>query len=227
MIKEMFSKYINKNKPKDFNYLLKSDSIKVEIGLGLINYANIITDTICEVRKNLTSSLGIPLEPIRIVDNMLNLGYMEYKIYINEKLVSSFSIDGKYLVFNIDERYKEEFERINGIKVKDPTFGNDAFWVDEDVVKTLSDIFVVINIDTVIDTVIATHITEIIKQNILELFNISMLDKLINNLNEKTKLCLLEQNNLANIYKKVLEILNEQGHIKHFTYIANRIIKES
>lgn len=138
------------------------ESISVEIGYGLISLVdegledNLISQ-ITSIRRQLASELGILVNPIRIRDN-LQISPNEYMIKIKGNTVARSEVYlNKYLVLdpgNLD------FD-LQGIKTKEPAFGMDALWVEENM-KERAELEGLTIVEP--STVFVTHLKETIKK---------------------------------------------------------------
>jgi flagellar biosynthesis protein FlhA len=143
------------------------DPLSLELGFGLIplvdkdNGAELL-DRVQGVRRQTALDLGVVIPKIRIIDNML-LGSSEYCFKIRGVEVGKSTIRmGYYLCIN-PGTVKEE---LPGEKTLDPTFGLPALWVSEDKRDEAERAGY-----TVVDppSIIATHLTEIIKRHAAEI----------------------------------------------------------
>lgn len=170
----------------DFSNLIYLDYIKLEIGINLVPLLNSPTgnkliDQIKALRNQMIKSFGFIIPAVRIQDN-LQISSNEYIIKIKEIECAKGSAEaGKLMVMDP----KGEHFKIPGQDTKDPAFGLPARWIDEN--RKQDAIF---HNYTVVDasTVITTHLTEIIKDNITELMSYSETQKLIDQIpNEHQK----------------------------------------
>ena len=147
--------------------VLKVEILELDIGYQLIriadpNQGGDLLDRIKSMRKKIASEYGFLVPQIRIKDN-LNLNPNEYQILLKGVEVARGEVfPDKYLAMATPM----VIEEIDGIKVKEPAFGIDAIWIDEDKKEEA-----LMNGYTVVDpsTVIVTHLNEIIKKYAEEL----------------------------------------------------------
>ncbi|MCL2381093.1 MAG: flagellar biosynthesis protein FlhA [Treponema sp.] len=143
------------------------DQLSLELGFGLIPLVDKdkgaeLLERMQGMRRQIALDMGIVIPKIRIIDNML-LGSSEYCFKIRGVDVGKSTIRlGYYLCINPGSA-KEE---LAGEKTKDPAFGLPALWVTEakrDEAERAG--------YTVVDppSIIATHLTEIIKRHAAEL----------------------------------------------------------
>lgn len=164
---------------------LSMDSLRLELGYGLlplINYekGHRLTEQIKALRKQLARELGFVMPSVRIQDNM-QLGANQYVIKVKEIQAGTGNIRAdQLLVMNPTG----EKIALNGEATTEPTFGLPAMWVSE--AQREDALF---KNYTVVDppTVITTHITQIIKDNVADLLTYSEVQKLLDDIPEKFK----------------------------------------
>lgn len=159
------------------------DPISIEIGYGLIPLADErqdsnLTSQIPTIRRQCAQEMGILLNPIRIRDN-LQLAPNDYVIKIkgNEVAQGSLYLD-KFLIIDPGE---STFE-FNGIPAKEPSFGLDAMWIDENE-RDMADIKGYTVVDPL--TVLITHLKETITQHSFELLGRQEVKQLFEGIKEK------------------------------------------
>src|SRR5699024_2066838 len=107
------------------------DAIAIEIGYGLISLADEnkesnLTNQIATIRNQISYEKGIILPPVRIRDNLqLDVNAYSIKIKGNEVANGMLYMD-KYMVVEPGGIFE-----IEGIPTKEPAFGMDALWIDE------------------------------------------------------------------------------------------------
>jgi flagellar biosynthesis protein FlhA len=165
--------------------VLHIDSVRVELGyslLSLVNYAkgNRLPDQVKALRKQLARDVGFIMPSVRIQDNM-QLGNNEYIIKIKDIECARGTVRPDMLLV-MDPSGGEV--AMQGEVTKEPAFGLPAKWVAE----TLREDALFRNY-TVVDppTVITTHLTEIIKDNITELLTFSETKKLLDGMGPEHK----------------------------------------
>ena len=143
------------------------DEIGLEVGYRLIslvdkNQGGELLNRIKGVRKKLSQELGFLVHSVHIRDN-LDLSPNEYRIAFHDVIVGQGEVfPGKELAINPGQVFGE----LEGVPTKDPTFGLDAVWIDgsmRDDAQAMG--------YTVVDasTVVATHLSQLIKNNAQEL----------------------------------------------------------
>lgn len=168
--------------PESVVNLLQIDPIEFEFGYGLIPLADQqqggdLLDRIIMIRRQCALELGLVVPVIRIRDN-IQLRPNEYVIKIKGNIVARGELLlGHYLAMSsgIDD------DGITGIDTVEPAFGLPALWIDE-AVKDRAEL----SGYTVVDppSVVATHLTEIIKRHAHELIGRQETKSLVDNLKE-------------------------------------------
>ena len=139
-----------------------------------------LTDQIKALRKTLAQEFGFVMPSVRILDNV-QLRRDAYAIRVREMEAG----DGKLKIgalLAMDPTGAGV--AIPGEAVKEPAFGLDAMWIDERAREEAS-----FRGYTVVDpaTVLATHLTEIIKEHMAELLTFAEVKKLIKDLPKETQ----------------------------------------
>jgi flagellar biosynthesis protein FlhA len=164
---------------------LQLDSIRLEIGYGLMplisnNNGHSLTEQIKGLRKQIAQEYGFVMPSVRIQDN-IQLDNETYIIKIKElEAGRGFVRAGKLMI--IDPQGSNV--NIPGESTKEPSFDLPAKWIEE----SYREEALFYNC-TIVDptTVITTHLTELIKENITDLLSYSETQKLLDNLNEEHK----------------------------------------
>ena len=148
----------------------------------MINYekGHRLTEQIKALRKQLARELGFVMPSVRIQDNM-QLGANQYMVKAKEMEAGSGNIrPDMLLVMNPTG----EKIMLPGEETTEPTFGLPAMWVSENQREDA-----LFKNYTVVDppTVITTHITEIIKENMADLMTYSEVQKLLDDVPEEHK----------------------------------------
>ncbi|QGZ93593.1 flagellar biosynthesis protein FlhA [Terricaulis silvestris] len=164
---------------------LAMDDVRIELGFGLLPLINDVqgrrlTDQIKALRKTLAQEFGFVMPSVRILDNV-QMAPDAYAIRIREMDAG----DGK-LKMNALLAMDPTGSGISipGEAVKEPAFGLDAMWIDERAREEAS-----FRGYTVVDpaTVLATHLTEVIKEHMSELLTFAEVKKLIKDLPKDTQ----------------------------------------
>ncbi|MEM6902202.1 MAG: flagellar biosynthesis protein FlhA, partial [Pseudomonadota bacterium] len=156
---------------------LAIDSIRLELGYGLLTLMNQaegsrLTDQIRGLRRQLASEMGFVLPPVRIQDN-LQLPATGYVIRVKEIDGGSGEILPNMLLC-MDP--KGDKISLPGQETTEPTFGLPAMWIDQQHREEA-----MFKGYTVVDpsTVITTHLTEVVKDNMSELLSYAETQKLL------------------------------------------------
>jgi flagellar biosynthesis protein FlhA len=168
--------------PENVNSLLQVDPIELEFGYGIIPLADVnqggdLLDRVVMIRRQIALELGTVVPIIRLRDN-IQLNPNQYIIKIKGIQVSEGEIlFDHYMAMN--PGYVEE--EIAGIPTFEPSFHLPAIWITEGQRERAESLGY-----TVVDppSIIATHMTEIIRQHISELLTRQDVQNLINNLKE-------------------------------------------
>jgi flagellar biosynthesis protein FlhA len=160
---------------EDLEALLPLDPFTLEIGYGMIPLVETgapLLARIKAIRKQIVSDFGFIVPPVHIKDN-LSLKPTSYSILIKGVEVAAGEVIlKKYLAISPGT----EKEKIDGIPAKDPAFGLPAVWIDEnDVDRAQLAGYTVVDVPSVI----ATHLTEIIKNYSHELLGKQDVQKLL------------------------------------------------
>uniref|UniRef100_A0A7C5Z171 Flagellar biosynthesis protein FlhA n=1 Tax=Caldicellulosiruptor owensensis TaxID=55205 RepID=A0A7C5Z171_9FIRM len=169
-------------KPENVVNLLYIDPIEVEFGYGIIPLADKeqggdLLERVVMIRRQLALELGIIVPTIRLRDNMALKPY-EYRINIKGVEVARAELMSDSLLA-INPGFVTE--QIEGIPTKEPAFGLDALWISSSL-KERAEMAGYTVVD--LPSVIATHLTEIIRRYAHELLTRQDVQKLIDNVKE-------------------------------------------
>ncbi len=205
--------------------VLKVDLIRLEIGYGLLPLINDdtnrkLTDQIKALRRALASELGFVMPSIRIQDNM-QLEANEYNIYVKEVKSGKGEIRPTQLLV-MDPRG----DKINlpGEETLEPTFGLKAMWIDPSYREEA-----MFRGYTVVDpaTVVTTHITELVKENMSELLSYAETQKLLDEMDKEhqklVKDLIPNKISLAAVQRILKNLLQERVSIRDLPTILEGI----
>jgi flagellar biosynthesis protein FlhA len=215
----------NKADSDKISDILHLDLIRLEIGYGLMSIVNNnnghnITEQIRGLRKQIVQEYGFVMPAVRIQDN-IQLDSDTYVIKIKELEAGRGVVrPSKLMVMdpqgnNID---------IPGEDTKEPAFGLPAKWIDESYKEEA-----LFNNYTVVDpsTVITTHLTEQIKENITELLSYSETQKLIDTLGnghkQLVKDVIPEIVSISTLQKVLQNLLSEMISIRDLPSILESV----
>ena len=170
-------------RPENVNSLLQVDSIELEFGYGIIPLADVnqggdLLDRVVMIRRQIAIELGCVVPIIRLRDN-IQLNPNQYVIKIKGVPVSEGEIlFDHYMAMN--PGYVEE--EITGIPTFEPSFNLPALWITESQRERAEALGY-----TVVDppSIIATHITEIVRRHIWELITRQDVQNLIDNIKDQ------------------------------------------
>ncbi len=212
-------------KEEEIKQLIKVDKLEIEVGYNLISLVlpeqgGDFLDRVANIRKQIAMDLGIILPPVRIVDN-LQLQPNTYKIKLQGVEISEYQLFAdKYLAMDPGDT----FEDIEGIDTEEPAFGTPAIWIEAEQRERAE----MANY-TVVDpgSVMATHLTEIIKSHAYELLGREEVKKLIDNVKEENQAVVDELMpdlmNLGEIQKILQNLLWENIPIKNLVLILETL----
>ncbi len=164
---------------------LSIDSIRLELGYGLLPLINYekgqkLTDQIKALRKQMAKDLGFVMPAVRIQDNM-QLPANTYIIKVKEIECGRGDIRPDMLLVMDPRGGKID---LPGEDTVEPTFGLQAKWISESSREEA-----LFRNYTVVPppTVITTHLTEVVKENISELLSFSEVQKLLDGMSDEHK----------------------------------------
>ncbi|SEI42170.1 flagellar biosynthesis protein FlhA [Lachnospiraceae bacterium A10] len=169
-------------KPENVVSLLQVDPIELEFGYGIIPLADVnqggdLLDRVVMIRRQIALELGTVVPIIRLRDN-IQLNPNQYIIKIKGIQVTEGEILFDHYMA-MDPGYVEE--EITGIPTFEPSFHLPAIWITESQRERAESLGY-----TVVDppSIIATHLTEVIRSHIAELLTRQDVNNLIDNLKE-------------------------------------------
>ncbi|MDG2520884.1 flagellar biosynthesis protein FlhA [Caulobacter segnis] len=164
---------------------LAIDDVKIELGYGLLSLINDLegrrlTDQIRALRKTLATDFGFVMPPVRILDNM-RLPNSGYSIRIKEMEVGAGEVRLGHLMA-MDPRGGQV--ELPGEHVREPAFGLPATWVADSLREEAT-----FRGYTIVDpaTVLTTHLTELLKENMADLLSYAEVQKLLKELPAEQK----------------------------------------
>ncbi|CUS77543.1 flagellar biosynthesis protein FlhA [Candidatus Kryptonium thompsonii] len=210
--------------------LVQIDPIEIEIGYGLIPLADeeqggTLFKRIIGVRKQLALELGIIVPPIRVRDNIY-LEPSEYVIKIRGNKVAGGEVKpGYYLAMNPGTAEEEIHD---AIKVKDPVYGFDAYWIPAHK-KEEAEIMGYTVVEPV--SVIVTHLVEVLRKNAGKILSRQDTKTLIDSLREEYP-ALVEEITpdvlpIGTIQKVLQNLLNEGIPIRDMVTILEALLDYS
>ncbi len=197
------------------------DALGLEVGYLLIplvdpDQGGDLMSRIRGVRKNLTAELGFLIQPIHIRDD-LNLPGGGYRISVHGVPVAEGEIHpGRELAINPGE----VTDKPVGIETRDPAFGLEAIWIEPtagDHARTLG--------YTVVDasTVVATHLSQVIKNHAHRLLGHEEVQHLVNRLDDVLKDLIPKTVPLGTLVRVLQDLLVEQIPIRDLRTIVETL----
>ncbi|MDO9127422.1 MAG: flagellar biosynthesis protein FlhA, partial [Parvibaculum sp.] len=204
---------------------LKMDELRLEIGYALLPLINgkdhqKLTDQIKALRRQIASDMGFVMPSVRILDNV-QIDANSYVIRVKE--VESGRGDvyvGQLLVM---DPHGGQIQ-LPGLHTTEPAFGLPATWIDEGLREDAS-----FRGYTVVDppTVLTTHLTEIIKDNMADLLSYAEVQKLLDELGKEHKKLVEDlvpsQITVTGIQRVLQTLLNERISIRDLATIMEGI----
>ncbi len=212
-------------KPENVLDLLKVDDIELEFGYGLVPLADVsqggdLLDRIVMIRRQIAMELGLVVPIIRLRDN-IQLNPNEYIIKIKGVQVSKGEVYFDHYLAMDSGTGEGDLE---GIETIEPAFGLPAKWITEKE-REKAEIFGY----TVVDppSVIATHLTEVIKEKAYELIGRQDVKMLIENVGEEYPAVVEEvvpkTLSLGDVQKVLSNLLREQISIRDMVTILETL----
>ena len=205
--------------------LLQLDRLELEVGYGLIPLVDEeqhgeLLNRIRSIRRQFASDMGIIIPPLRIRDN-LQLHPGEYRILIKgNEVTRSEMMTGYFRALNPGEVKKT----VEGIPAKEPVFGLPALWIPETRKEEAQFAgYTVVDISTIM----ATHLTEVLKSHSDELLGRQDVQKLLDRLAQNSPKAVeeLTPNNLSlGVIQRVLQnLLRERVSIRDLLTIVETL----
>jgi len=205
---------------------LKIDDLKIELGYALLPLVNgpdgtdRLTEQIKALRRSLASEMGFVMPAVRILDNV-QLEANTYIIKIKEVEAGSGRIwANQFMVMDPAGNQVT----VPGTHTTEPTFGLPATWVDAALKEEAS-----LKGYTVVDsaTVLSTHLTELLKNNMSDLLSYGEVQKLLKDLpkeqGELIKDIVPNQINVSGIQRVLQLLLAERISIRDLSTILEGI----
>ena len=168
--------------------VMKVDTLELEVGYGLVRLVDHtqggdLLNRITMIRRQLASELGLVMPPVRIRDNM-ELQPNDYQIKIRGNVMAQGQVHpGQFLA--MDSGLASE--PLQGVKTTEPAFGLEAVWINPGQKERAE----ALNYTVVGATdVLATHLTEVVRNHSRELLTREETNNLIIQLKDRApKLC--------------------------------------
>jgi flagellar biosynthesis protein FlhA len=204
---------------------LALDVVRLELGYGLISLINDpgthrLTDQIKALRRQLATDLGFVMPSVRILDN-LALPPNSYVLFIKETEVGTGDIRPNML---LAMHPSGDEVSLPGEPTREPAFGLPATWVDRNLRDEAN-----FRGYTVVDapTVITTHLTEIIKENLSELLSYTETQKLLDDLPKEAQKLIGDlvptKITISGVQRVLQNLLSEQVSVRDLQTILEGI----
>jgi flagellar biosynthesis protein FlhA len=208
---------------------LVMDDLRLELGFSLLPLINDargyrLTDQIKALRRQIAIDMGFIMPSVRILDNM-QLPGTTYVIRVKEVEAARGEVRPNMLL-TMDPR--GERIALAGEETIEPTFGLPAMWVDESMRDEA-----MFRGYTVVDpgTVITTHLTEVVKDNMSDLLSFAETQKLIDELKKTNEKLVTEvipaRTNVNGVQRVLQNLLGERISIRDLAAILEAIAEAS
>ena len=206
--------------------VLKIDFLRLELGYGLLQLINEgqdgqrLTDQIKALRRQMAIEMGFVMPAVRIQDNM-QLAANNYIVRVKEIDAGKGDLRPNMLLV-MDPRGEEI--TLTGETTTEPTFGLPATWIEESGREEA-----LFRGYTVVDTptVITTHLTEIIKDNMSDLLSYAETQKLLDELDKDHQKLIADivpaQISVGGIQRTLQNLLQERISIRDLPTILEGI----
>jgi flagellar biosynthesis protein FlhA len=211
--------------PEPVEHLLLVDPLELEVGYGLITLVDKeqggeFLDKVRSIRRQFAMESGVVVPPIHIRDN-LQLKSTEYQILVKGvKVAGSEILVNHYLAMDPGDATR----KIEGIETIEPSFNLPAVWIP-DAAKDEAKLAGYTVVDNV--TVMATHLTEVLKNNLSELLGRQEVQNLLDNLARYYPKAVEELVpnilSLGTVQKVLQNLLREQVAIKDMLTIVETL----
>ena len=166
--------------PEPVEHLLIVDPLELEVGYGLISLVDReqggkFLDRVRSIRRQFALEMGMVIPPIHIRDN-LQLNSSEYQILLKGvKIAGAELMMNHYLAMDPGDITR----KIEGVETTEPAFNIPAVWIPEERKEEAK-----LSGYTVVDdaTIMATHLTEVLRKHASELLGRQEVQNLLDNL---------------------------------------------
>lgn len=162
--------------------LLNMELVELEVGYGLVHLVDTeqngdLLERITHMRKIFALDWGVIIPSVKIKDN-LELKPGGYSVKIKGIQIAKGELMSDYFLAMDPGTV---IEKMDGVETTEPVFGLRAVWISEDQKEDAQ-----YNGYTVVDcsTIVATHLTELLKSNLHELFGRQELVRVVDNFKE-------------------------------------------
>ncbi|MEW6546448.1 MAG: flagellar biosynthesis protein FlhA [Bacillota bacterium] len=213
-------------RPESIFNLMRVDPLEVELGYSLIPLADArqggdLLERVVMIRRQVALELGVVIPPVRVRDNIAQLGPNAYSIKVRGVEVQSGELyPNRLLALNPGDADAE----LQGIPTREPAFGLPALWIsreDRDRAELAG--------YTVVEpsAVLATHLTEVIRANAHLLLGRQEVREMLDAIKE-THAALVEelvpgQLSLGEVQKVLANLVREGVSIRDLVLIAETL----
>jgi flagellar biosynthesis protein FlhA len=208
---------------------LSVDDLKIELGFGLLGFINEtsgrkLTDQVKAVRRQIATEFGFVVPQVRIIDN-LELGSEDYRILVKEVVAGRGKLRPQ---LHLAMDTSGTAPQLMGERVQEPVFGLPAVWVDDAQKEQAA-----FQGYTIVDaaTVLTTHFTELVKENMAELLTFAAVKQLIEDLPKQQKALVDDiapaQITVSGIQRVLQNLLRERISVRDFSTILEAISESS
>ena len=201
------------------------DILAIEVGYGLIPLVDAdqngeLLGRIKSIRHQMADEIGIIVPPVHIQDNM-RLKPGQYSILLRGNEIAGGDLMTNYhLAMNPGSVVDE----IDGIPTKEPTYGLPALWIKDSVKESaLAKGYTIVDLATVM----ATHLTEIVRRHSFEFLGRQEVHQLLDNLKESHPKVVEElipaQLPLGGVVKVLQNLLREQVPVRDLLAILETL----
>jgi flagellar biosynthesis protein FlhA len=211
--------------PEPVEHLLLVDPLEVEVGYGLISLVDReqggeFLDRVRSIRRQFALEMGLVIPPIHIRDN-LQIKSTEYQILLKGvKIAGAELMVNHYLIMDPGDSAR----KIEGVETKEPAFNLPAVWIPEGK-KEEAKLAGYTVVDSV--TVMATHLTEVLRKHASELLGRQEVQNLLDNLSKPYPKAVEELMpnllSLGAVLKVLQNLLQEQISIKDMLTIVETL----
>jgi flagellar biosynthesis protein FlhA len=227
--REFEEEELRKPQKENIENMLPLDVVELEVGYGLINIVESnepgdLLERIVSIRKQFAIDLGIIVPSIHLRDN-LQLDPGEYRVMVKGNKVAGGHLRTDCLLAMDPGNV---LKQMDGIPTKEPAFGLDALWVGKESKEDAE-----IAGYTVVDlpTVMATHLTEVIRSYAHELVGRQEADSLVENFKKNYPKVVDEvipdKVPFGSVVKVLQNLLKEQVSIRDLLTIFESLADES
>jgi len=217
-----------KPKKENIENLLPLDLIELEVGYGLISTVESeesgdLLERIVSIRKQFALDLGVLIPSVHIRDN-LQLQPGEYRLLVKGNKVAQGVLKPDCFMAMDPGNVSDSIE---GIPTKEPAFGLDALWITK-LQKENAEIAGYTVVD--LPTIIATHLTEVLRQYAHEIFGRQEANRLVENFKKSNPKVVEELIpdvlSLGQVVKVLQNLLREQVSIRDLLTIFETLADE-